>query len=96
MATNCVWLDSLAPSINETTLGRFFNLRYGQVSRVVVDKRMGMALVFFYNIEHAQKAVQEMKNGKISGRRPKVSPCLKLIKKVDKRTSYFYNDQIEY
>lgn len=74
MATNCIWLDNLNEKANETQLTRFFQLRCGPVSRIVLDKNLGRALVFFYQLDHAQKAMQEMKNGlKISGRRPKVS-----------------------
>ena len=72
MATNCIWLDNLTTNTTESYLVRFFNMRYGPISRISLDKQTGTALIFFYNIEHAQKAMQDMKNTRISGRRPKV------------------------
>ena len=75
MATSCIWLDNLSEKLTENQLSRFFSLRFGPVSRIVLDKTLGRALVFFYQLDHAQKTMQEIKNGlKISGsgRRPKV------------------------
>lgn len=73
MATNCVWLDNLSQKVNKEYLMQFCGLRFGEVTRVVHDRRTNMALVFFINIDDSQKAVEDLKIGNILGRRPKVS-----------------------
>ncbi|XP_071840580.1 uncharacterized protein [Apostichopus japonicus] len=72
MATNCVWLDNLSQKVNKEYLMQFCGLRFGEVTRVVHDRRTNMALVFFINIDDSQKAVEDLKIGNILGRRPKV------------------------
>ncbi|XP_071946169.1 uncharacterized protein [Antedon mediterranea] len=74
MATNCVWLDNLPHNTSESFLYKLFNNRFGSVSRVTFEKAFPKALVHFHNMDCAQKAVVDVKSGRlhISGRKLKV------------------------
>ncbi|XP_033107662.1 uncharacterized protein LOC117109421 [Anneissia japonica] len=74
MATNCVWLDNLPQNTSENFLYKLFNNRFGSVSRVTFEKPIPKALVHFHNMDCAQKAVVDVKSGRlhISGRKLKV------------------------
>ena len=71
MPTFCVWLADVDDSMSEKYLAEQFN-RYGIVTAVYVDRRSSRALVFFDGIEHAQRAVNEVKNRSGKDRRLQV------------------------
>ncbi|CAH8467472.1 unnamed protein product [Heterobilharzia americana] len=69
--TNVVWLDNLSPTINETFLTRQFG-RYGQLTHVVLDRKLMRALLYFDNVEVAQHAVNETRNRALVGRKVQI------------------------
>lgn len=77
MPTNCVWLDGISEAVAEKFLARQFS-RYGHVTQSVVDRDTCRGLVYFDNVEVAQRAVSEMRGRAISGKRIQVSHCTAL------------------
>ncbi|CAL8079417.1 unnamed protein product [Calicophoron daubneyi] len=66
--TNVVWLDNLAPTVNEAFLTRQFR-RYGHLTHVVLDKKALRALLYFDKVEMAQRALNETRNRALIGRK---------------------------
>ena len=75
MPTNCVWIDCVADTVKENFLCRQFG-RYGPVSRSVVDRSKGRALIYFDDMENAVYAVSEMRGRIINGKK-NTSTCFK-------------------
>lgn len=68
---NVVWLDNLAPTVNESLLQWQFN-RYGRLKNVIVDTKLFRALLCYDTIEAAQKALNETRNRTILGRKVQI------------------------
>lgn len=66
--TNVVWLDNLAPAVNESFLARQFG-RYGHLTHVVLDRKSRRALLYFDTVEMAQRALNETRNRTLIGRK---------------------------
>lgn len=63
--TNCVWIDGLK-GVSQPYLLKLFS-RYGPVALAALDSVHHKALVFFYEAEHAQKAVGAIKGQRLAG-----------------------------
>ncbi len=66
-----VWLDNLAPTVNESLLMRQFG-RYGRLKSAVVDPKLSRALLYFDTIEAAQRALNETRNRTILGKKVQI------------------------
>ncbi|TPP66418.1 Msx2-interacting protein [Fasciola gigantica] len=66
--TNVVWLDNLAPTVNESFLARQFG-RYGHLTHVLLDRKSRRALLYFDTVEMAQRALNETRNRTLIGRK---------------------------
>lgn len=71
-AINTIWVGGVTASLSEQQIERHFS-RYGHVTRVVVDRLRGQALVSFDGVESASIAQAEMKGRTMFGRRVRVS-----------------------
>ena len=71
MPTFCVWLADIDDMMTEKYLAEQFG-RYGVVTATFIDRRSSHALVFFDGVEHAQRAVNEVKNRPFKDRRLQV------------------------
>ena len=60
MPTNCVWVDDVAESCPEQMFFRQFQ-RFGNVTHGVIDREEGKALIYYENLEEAQRAVNDMR-----------------------------------
>jgi len=67
MPTFCVWLADIDDALSEKYLAEQFS-RYGVVTATFIDRRSSRALVFFDGIEHAQRAVNDVKNRPVKDR----------------------------
>ena len=72
MPTSCVWVDDIADNCTEQYFFRQFQ-RFGQVSYGVVDREECKGLVYYDNLDEAQRAVNEMRGRIISGKKIMVS-----------------------
>lgn len=66
-----VWLDNLSPSVTETFLSRQFG-RYGRLKDIVLDMKLGRALLYFDAVEAAQRALNETRNRSLLGRKVQI------------------------
>ena len=60
MPTNCVWVDDVAESCPDPVFFRQFQ-RFGNVTHGVIDREEGKALIYYENLEEAQRAVNDMR-----------------------------------
>ena len=79
MPTVCVWLEGIGEQVSEKFLLHHF-LRFGFVQSVYVDRKTGRALVYYDNVENAQRAVAEMRGRTVADRRIQVclQECLRV------------------
>ena len=70
-AINTIWVGGVTASLSEQQIERHFS-RYGRVTRVLVDRARGQALVSFDGVEAASFAQAEMKGRTMFGRRVQV------------------------
>jgi len=88
MATSCVWLADVDDTMSEKFLADEFS-RYGVVTATYIDRRLSRALVFFDGVEHARRAVSEIKSRPVRDRRLQVSAdtlccrCITLTRVID-------------
>jgi len=61
MPTFCVWLADVDEALSEKYLAEQLS-RYGVVTATYIDRRLSRALVFFDGVEHAQRAVIDVKS----------------------------------
>ncbi|KAM7533279.1 hypothetical protein Aperf_G00000128021 [Anoplocephala perfoliata] len=66
-----VWLDNLSPSVTESFLSRQFG-RYGRLKDIVLDMKLGRALLYFDAVEAAQRALNETRNRSLLGRKVQI------------------------
>ena len=71
MPTFCVWLADVDDTVSEKYLAEQFS-RYGVVTATYIDRRCSRALVFFDGVEHAQRAVNDVKARPLKDRRLQV------------------------
>ena len=67
MPTFCVWLADVDDALSEKYLAEHFS-RYGVVTATYIDRRFSRALVFFDGVEHAQRAVNDVKSRPLKDR----------------------------
>lgn len=60
MAYNCVWIDGVAETVTEKYLRIQFE-QFGTVTKCVIDRDKGQALVFYEHVTQAQMAVSKMR-----------------------------------
>ncbi|XP_066153414.1 protein split ends isoform X3 [Euwallacea fornicatus] len=60
MAYNCVWIDGVAETVTEKYLRIQFE-PFGTVTKCVIDRDKGQALVFYEHVSQAQMAVNKMR-----------------------------------
>ena len=77
MPTNCVWVDGVVDNVDERFLARAFQ-RHGPISYVVIDRDKGRALLYFENMDLAQRAVNDMRARVIGGRKIQVGLLTRL------------------
>ena len=75
MPTNCVWIDGVAESVNEKYLCRHFS-RHMQASHSVIDRDKSRALIYFDNMEVAQRALNEMRGRALAGKKIQVKVAM--------------------
>ena len=69
---NTIWVGGVTASLSEQQLERHFH-RYGHVTRVVINRLRGQALISFDSVESAGVAQADMKGRPLYGRRVRVS-----------------------
>lgn len=65
MPTTVVWLDGLDDTVTESLLKRTVQ-RYGSLSKILVDKNCGRALVYYDSVDCAQYCVSDLR-GRVIG-----------------------------
>uniref|UniRef100_A0A1I8JA63 RRM domain-containing protein n=1 Tax=Macrostomum lignano TaxID=282301 RepID=A0A1I8JA63_9PLAT len=66
--TECLWLGNLSENVSESFLSKTFST-YGRVRNVCLNFNRLRALVYFHHSDEAQKALMEMKNRYLCGRK---------------------------
>ncbi|VDL43960.1 unnamed protein product [Hymenolepis diminuta] len=94
-----VWLDNLSPNVTENFLSRQFG-RYGRLKDIVLDMKLGRALLYFDAAEVAQRALNETRNRSLLGKKVQIDfasvECqVAFIEKSQPRESLFgkYGDR---